>query len=120
MWRLWLHFRNKSTHSFALRAGSRGTLGCTRGDIGGMIWLLLLPHAWCARDADHKSLSGQDAADDLAPRFLPVLDKRSVPARFKHGGCRFNIFHIELKPCLRRRDILGPRILPKTGLRYLR
>src|SRR6185312_12533081 len=46
--------------------------------------------------------------------------KDAMSARFEGSGRRFHVLHIELKPRLRDWNVLGPRVLTKTGHRHLR
>src|SRR6185312_3539329 len=62
----------------------------------------------------------KETSDSLAPRFLFALDEHAIASRFELRRRLFDIVHIELEPGLRNRNVVGPGILAKTGLRRLR
>jgi hypothetical protein len=82
--------------------------------------LLLVSHRWSEGNSEQQSFRRDETAHGLAPGFFPVLDEHSMPLRFKLNRCFFDIVNVELEPSLRRRNIFGPGILTKAGMRCLR
>src|SRR5215467_14505825 len=59
------------------------------------------PHRRRERHANQQTFRRDEAADDLAPRLLLVLDEHVIASGFEHRGGAFDALHLELEPGLR-------------------
>src|SRR5215831_8676774 len=89
---------------------------------GFLAWptLSLFSHQGSEGDSDQQAFWSDETADGLAPRFLFVFYEHSTPMQFKLLRRLFDTFNVELKPSLWRRNVVGPGVLTKAGLRCLR
>src|SRR5436190_1429748 len=71
-------------------------------------------------DSDQQSFRTDETADGLAPRFFFVLYEHSMPLRFELPSCLLDVVNVKLKPSVWSGDLVGPGILTKARLRYLR
>ena len=82
--------------------------------------LFFLSHQGSESDSDQQSFRSKEATHSLAPGFFPGLDEHSISLRFKLRRRPFDAVHIKLKPGLRDRNVVRPKILANTRLRRLK
>src|ERR1700677_3960762 len=82
--------------------------------------LLLVSHPRSEGETDQESIGILKPAHRLAPRFLLVLDKHSIPHRLELRGGTLDTLYIELEPGVGHGQMIWPGAVTETGFGRLR